>query len=73
MNKLPKVADVNCIPLRFQPGDRILVRVNDVLTKEEYGRLEKTIRKWAGDHVEVLIVQLPLMDLEITRGEERIA
>ncbi len=61
----PRLADVHCVPIRFQPGDRILVKVKQRLDRTSHEAILKTVRKWAGDHVEVMIVDLSIMDLEI--------
>ena len=56
MSATPKIADVSCVPLRFLPGDRILVRARGILSLAQKKSLHKTISKWAGDHVEVLVI-----------------
>lgn len=71
MAVVPRIADVQCSRMQFQPGDRILVKVRQSIDKEAATKLRKTVEKWAGNHVEVLIVDLTLMDIEIERKEER--
>jgi len=66
MPKMPRIADVSCSRLRFEPGDRILVRTTHRLNSDEQKKLCKTIRKWAGCEVEVLIYCLLDMDIEPT-------
>ena len=56
MSNVPRIADVHCVPMRFQPGDRILVKARGVLDSVAMNRLRKTVQKWAGDHVEVLVI-----------------
>lgn len=55
MSLKPRLADVQCKPLRFLPGDRILVRIHHRLEREEKQKLRRTIEKWAGVPVEILI------------------
>lgn len=52
----PKLADVQCSRFQFQPGDRLLVRCHRHLSKEEERRLKKTVERWAGNQVEVLVI-----------------
>lgn len=59
------VLNANCQGLRFRPGDRIIVRVNQKIDKKQQVTLKKTIEDWAGPGVVVLIVQLPLLDLQV--------
>lgn len=59
----PRLADVQCSRLRFMPGDRIIVRSRVVLDKEDQTKLKKTVERWAGDGVEVLVVCLPEYDV----------
>ena len=51
-----KIQDVKCTPVMLQPGTRLLVQVQRTLNKEEYEQLRKTIQKWAGPMVPVLII-----------------
>jgi len=51
----PRIADVNCSRLHFDPGDRVLVRTTHRLEKESERKLRRSIQKWAGCEVEVLI------------------
>jgi len=64
----PKIADVQCSRLVFQPGDRIIVRVQVNLDSDQYRKLRKSVQKWAGCEVEVLIINVMIMDLEIQKG-----
>jgi len=63
MSKLPRIADVKCQRLQFQPGDRVLVRSNHKLTVDEERKLRRSIVKWAGGEVEVLIYCI--LDVEV--------
>ena len=64
MSGFPRLADVQCKRLRFQPGDRILVKTTHRLTSDEKRKLRKTILRFAGEPVEVLIYSI--LDMEIT-------
>ena len=60
----PRLADVQCTRMQFQPGDRLLVRVHEKIDRESAKKLHKTVSRWAGSGVEVLIVDMTLMDIE---------
>ena len=65
---LPRLADVKCFPIRFQPGDRVLVRVLQSMDQSSLQKLKRTVEKWAGDHVEVLVIDTTRLDLEICQS-----
>jgi len=67
MGKMPRIADVQCTRLKFEPGDRILVRTHYRMNLEQKKSLRSGIQRWAGCEVEVLIVCLLDMDVEIGR------
>lgn len=67
MGKMPRIADVQCTRLKFEPGDRILVRTHHRMNSEQKKSICRGIQKWAGCEVEVLIVCLLDMDVEIDR------
>ena len=67
----PRLADVQCTRMQFQPGDRILVKSRQRLDKEARKKLQRVVEKWAGDHVEVLVIDLTLLEIEVVRTEER--
>jgi len=60
-----KLANVQCKTIRFQPGDRVLVEVYQALDKEQEAKLKKTVERWAGKDVEVLIVNRAAMRVYI--------
>lgn len=68
MTNAPRIAEVSCTPIRFRPGDRILVRLRQSVDKQQRQQIHKTVQKWAGDHVEVLVIELPVLDLEIIQS-----
>jgi len=65
----PRIADVQCSRLVFQPGDRILVKVYTKIDKDQIRKLRKSITKWAGCEVEVLVYNA--LDMEITVDQEQ--
>jgi hypothetical protein len=67
MGVAPRIADVQCSRLTFQPGDRILVRSHHRLDRDQERRLRSSIVKWAGCEVEVLIFCLLDMDIEVEK------
>jgi len=65
MSLQPRLADVRCSKIRFQPGDRLLVRTNYRLDVEAQNKLKKTITKWAGCDLEILIYSILDMEIEV--------
>jgi hypothetical protein len=61
----PKIADVQCSRIHFEPGDRVLVKVYHQLDKDQIIRLRKSIQKWAGVEVEVLIYNGTQMEIGV--------
>lgn len=64
-----RLADVQCSRMQFQPGDRILVRVFQQLDKEQLRRLQRSVERWAGNHVEVLIIDVTKMEISVERAK----
>ncbi len=63
---VPRLADVHCTRINFEPGSRLLVRSRQPLDSASRRRLHRTIQKWAGDHVNILIID-PNLEIEIER------
>ena len=63
----PRIADVQCSRLQFQPGDRVLVKSTHRLGPDSQKKLRRSIQRWAGCEIEVLIICLLDMDLEIDK------
>lgn len=61
------IADVSCSRLRFEPGDRIIVRTNGQLDQSQQAHLRKSICKFAGCEVEVLIINILQMDISVEK------
>jgi hypothetical protein len=69
----PTLAEVHCTPLRFQPGDRILVRVLGPCDNERKNRIDRMVTKWAGGDVEVLVYSATEMSISVeTAADKRI-
>lgn len=66
MGKLDAAAHVQRV--RFMPGDKLVARLKVLLTPRQEADLRRALEKWAGDGVPVLIVQQPLLGLDIQRG-----
>lgn len=64
MGQVPKIANVQLTRVKFEPGDRVVVRVHQDLDRQQRRNLRRTVQKWAGD-VEVLLVDVRLFDVEI--------
>ena len=71
MTAVPRLADVQLTRIVFEPGDRLIVRSRVPLSKEDAIRLHRTVQRWAGDHVEILVVDLNKMEVDIERSTER--
>ena len=65
MSVRPRLADVSCRRISFQPGDRVLVRTTHRLDQAQITQLCKTVKKWAGEDIEVLVYCALDMNLEI--------
>ena len=61
----PNIAEVNCTKIQFRDGDRVLVRVYRPLDQAQVTALVKSIRRWAGALVEILVVNAAAYDIEI--------
>ena len=67
MGVLPRLADVSCTRMRFDPGDRILVKVRQDLSREDAAKLRKSVERWAGNAVEVLVMNANNVELEVVK------
>lgn len=73
MRRLPRIAEVKCSRIQFAPGDRVLVRIFQSLDREQRKRLERSIQRWAGPDVEVLIYNATKMEVTIDTQQQRLA
>lgn len=65
MPQRPRIADVQCNRLRFEPGDRVIVRVYQPLDRDALQKLRRGVERWAGSDVEVLIVNCCVFDVTV--------
>lgn len=63
----PNILNVKCEKVRFRPGDKVLVRCLEPLNKEKRERLFRTVQRWAGPDVGVLVIDLTQVEIEIER------
>lgn len=68
MARRPGLADVQCSRLVFEPGDRVIVRHFGKLDSDQRRKLRKTIERWAGVDVEVLIVDTSRMEVRVEKN-----
>ena len=69
----PRIADVQCSRLKFEPGDRILVRTYVKLDNEQKKKLMKSIKKFAGCDVEIFIIPCLEFDIEVNKRTDVIS
>jgi len=68
---VPRIANVQCSRLQFQPGDKVIVRVYQKLGKTDKARLMRTVQRWA-EPAEVLLVDTTLFDLDVVEDKEEL-
>jgi len=61
----PRLADIQCRKLRFQAGDKLLVRTTHRLEPYEEKRLRQSIQRWAGVEVAVIIYCVKDMQIDV--------
>lgn len=71
-DRLPHLADVRCTPMRFQPGDRILVKVYTNLSAEQERKLRRVVERWAGGICEVLIINANTTEIQVEHPTRKI-
>lgn len=65
----PRLADVQCSRLRFEPGDRLIIRVYRQISLDQEKRLKQSASKWSGlDEDCILVVNALEMKLDVERG-----
>jgi len=52
---MAQIAEVHCTKIRFEPGDRVLVRCARPLNQQQREKIKATIQHWAGVQIEVLV------------------
>ncbi len=61
----PRIAEVSCSKIRFEDGDRIIVKSFCHLEPEQKRKLTKSLRAWAGAEIEVFIYCALDFDIQI--------
>ena len=49
----PLISDIQTTRMKFNPGDRILIRTSVNLSEEQQKKLKKSITKFAGEDVRI--------------------
>lgn len=70
MSVMPRIADISLTKVQFAPGDRVIVRTHAVLDVEEKKKLARSIKRWAGCDVRVLIYSTAQLDIQIENQYE---
>lgn len=66
----PHVQNIQVTSVRFPPGTKLLVRTFFPLDDEARRRITRTIHKWAGSDVEVLVYCGLQMEVSIENGRQ---
>ena len=61
---MARLADLKCSTVKFQKGDRILVKSNQILDMGARKRIHKAISNWSGGEVPVFVAD-PRIEIEI--------
>ena len=64
---MPRIADINCSKIKFDAGDRIIVRSFHRMDTEQIRKLKKSICKWAGVEVEIFVICLRDFDMVVDK------
>ncbi len=71
MSIRPRLANIQCTRLKFEPGDRIIVKSPHRLDPDQVKKLKRSIQKWAGVEVEVLVYCTLDLDITIDKATDR--
>jgi len=52
----PRVENVVCSRVQFRPNDRIIVKVNGPLSREQANDIRKAFQKWSGMSADAIIL-----------------
>lgn len=63
-----KLTTLDCTMLRVEAGDRILVRVPPGLSSSQVSSIQRTVEKWAGSSIPVLVVG-PEIGIQVVRDD----
>ena len=71
-NRSPRIADVHCEKIQFEPGDRILVGLRAPMDRDAVEKLRKSLIKWAGVEIDILFVPEYLYSVKIDKNHNAI-
>lgn len=63
----PLISDIQTTRMKFNPGDRILIRTSVNLSQAQQDQLKKSITKFAGEDVRILIMNCLTSRLVVKR------
>ena len=63
------LANINAKAFNFPPGAKLLVTCEGLLNQMQRDRVRKMVERWAGDAVEVLVIDSS-MKIELLDGPE---
>lgn len=61
------IVDLSCTRIRFEPGDRVIVRLRQSMTREQISHVKRTVQNWAGKDVRVIVYNPAAMEIEIEK------
>lgn len=64
---MPKLGDVQSTKV-FRPGDRVLVRVYCSLDRNQTDRLVRSVQKFTGEYVRILIINAAMTEIKLIRA-----
>lgn len=67
---VPRLAEVQCRRLKMEPGDRVIVKSLHRLDLEEQKKLRRSIQRWAGSDVEILIYCTQDLDVTVEKADD---
>ena len=64
---IPRIADVQCSRLTFQPGDRLVVKSKHRLDAASIKKLLNSVRRWSGPDVELIYICTLDYEIEVEK------
>jgi len=71
-NRSPRIADVHCEKIHFEPGDRLVVSLRAPMDRDAVEKLRKSLIKWAGVEIDILFVPEYLYSVKIDKNHNAI-
>ena len=69
VEKRRRIAEIQTSAIRFLPGDKLIVRTQQKLGREQAEKLKRAITKWAGEDVDIIVLSKEI-DLTLQRHGE---